>query len=165
MKTGLFYAVTLWLLLWLQVLTHHASGGTWLSLPWTFIAVLFLGLVRGPFIGQLFGAILGLLLDASTMSLFGLNALLYAVAGFTSGMMRRQLDGTKPWTQMIFSGLASFIYASLFVALDQLFSHSPRPIGWVLGVQPTLQACLAPVVFQVMRQWVALWDAFPMEEV
>src|SRR5688500_2390755 len=121
MKNAIFYIVTLWGLLWVQTATHHVAGGTLLGVPWTLSAVLFLGLTCGPWVGQLLGACLGLLLDASALSLFGLHALLFAVTGYAAGMLRRQVDGTKPWTQMILSGITAFIYGIVFTGLEHLF--------------------------------------------
>lgn len=164
MKNLLFYIITLWLLLWTQILTHQLSGGSFFGIPWVLTAVLFFGLARGPLVGQAFGGTIGLLLDASALGLFGLHALLFALIGYSAGMLRRQVDGVKPWTQMILVGVTSTIFVCSFIGLDHLFSRSPRPVQWTLVLQPLVQALVAPAVFFLLRRWVEFWDVFRLEE-
>ena len=53
------------------------------------------------------------------LGLMGLHTLLYGMAGYTGGMVRRQLDETKAWTQAIFSLGVSLVY------LGALQRHGP----------------------------------------
>src|SRR6266481_4483731 len=98
MKRTFYYGVTVWLFLWLQVVSNHFLGGTLVSVQWILMAVLHFGLVRGPWVGESIGFVWGLLVDASSLGLLGIHATLYALAGYAAGMFRRQLDSSKIWT-------------------------------------------------------------------
>jgi rod shape-determining protein MreD len=110
MKKFLYYSVTLMGVLWLQILCNHFLGGSWFSINGVLVAVLFFGLSRGPLVGQLMGFAWGLLMDASSLGMMGLHTLIYAVAGYSAGLLRRQLDEAKAWTQAIFSFAGTLIY-------------------------------------------------------
>jgi len=164
MKRAFFYTSTIWLLLWAQIATNQLSAGTVLGIPWVLSTVLFFGLSRGPLVGQLMGLSLGLLLDASVLGLFGLNAFLLALTGYASGMLRRQVDGVKPWTQFILTGVTAVLFVCAFAGLDHMFSRSPRPLGWGHLLHPILQALLAPLIFLLMKRWVEFWGVYRWEQ-
>src|SRR5438128_2269023 len=81
MKRILYFVLTLWIFLWAQVVSNHYLGGTLFSVQWILLAVLHFGLIRGPWVGETMGFIWGLLVDASSLGLLGLHAMLYALAG------------------------------------------------------------------------------------
>jgi len=74
--------------------------------------------MRGPLAGETIGFMWGLLVDASGLGLVGLHALLYAAAGYMAGMLRRQLDEDKIWTQAIFTVIVSVLYVVFYLILD-----------------------------------------------
>jgi rod shape-determining protein MreD len=163
MKKLLFGIVTLWAVLFLQSINNHLLGGSWFSMNCVLIVVLFFGLSRGPLAGETFGLFSGLLVDASSLGLMGMHTLLYTLAGYASGMLSRQLDETKVWTQTIFSFAVSFIYIVFYFGLTYLFSAAERPATWTAFTQPLLNALLAPLLFWLMRRWADAWGLFPVE--
>ena len=163
MKRLLFYILTIWIVLWLQVLHNHYFGGSRFSVNLVLIIVLYFGLMRGPIVGQSLGFIWGLLTDASSLGLMGMHTLLYALAGYVAGMLRRQLDETKTFTQSFFTFAASLAYVVLYVGLDHVFTSAERPVGWQMAIQPVVNALLAPAFFWFMRWWSGLWQLFPLE--
>jgi rod shape-determining protein MreD len=159
----LYYFMPLWIFLWAQVASNHFLGGTPFSIQWILLAVLHFGLARGPWVGESFGFIWGLLIDASSLGLLGLHACLYALAGYAAGMFRRQLDSSKMWTQAIFSWMASVVYFALYLVVTRFLSTSEEPFQWALLTVPILNALLAPMVFRVLEVWAQIWDMTPVE--
>ncbi|MFA5974990.1 MAG: rod shape-determining protein MreD [Elusimicrobiota bacterium] len=163
MKRFLFYVLTIWLVLWAQVLHNHYLGGSRFSVDLILIVVLYFGLLRGPVTGQVMGFVWGLLIDASSLGVMGLHGLLYALAGYGAGMLRRQLDESKAFTQVILTFAVSVCYTGLYLVLDHLFATTTRSMGWQLAVQPLVNAFLAPIFFWSVHAWVELWQLFPAE--
>ena len=87
MKKLLYYLTTLWLLLWFQVISNHFIGGTLFSVQWLLIAILHFGLRRGPWTGEWVGFIWGIFVDAASMGMLVIHAMLYALAGYAAGML------------------------------------------------------------------------------
>jgi rod shape-determining protein MreD len=163
MKRALYYVLTLWIFLWLQVVSNHFLGGTSFSVQWILLAVLHFGLARGPWVGECLGFIWGLLVDASSLGLLGLHAVLYALAGYAAGMFRRQLDISKLWTQMIFSWMATVVYFALYLVMTRFLSAGEEPFQWGILTVPVINAVFAPVVFSALDYWAHLWEMVPVE--
>lgn len=163
MKPFLFYFLTLWGILWIQMANHHYLGGLGVSVDVIFIVVLYFGLTRGPLSAQLLGFVWGLLIDAAALGTLGEYAFLLAGTGYLSGMLRRQLDESKIWTQSIFSGTISILYLMLSLGLERLFSGSHRPFSGLLWLQPLVHAVVAPFIFALMQWWCSIWALFPEE--
>jgi rod shape-determining protein MreD len=163
MKQFIFYTCTLWLILWSQIFNNHFLGGSWFSPNLVLIAVLYFGLARGPLVGELVGLLWGLLIDASSLGLMGIHMLLYTLAGYIGGILRRQLDETKVWTQTVLCFSVSIFYFTLYTVLDRLLSGMGRPLDWKTTTQPLMNALLAPVLFWLLGQWDRIWDILPKE--
>ena len=136
MKVSLYYAATLWIVLWLQVVSNHYLGGTPFAIQWILISVLHFGLARGPWTGEWAGFIWGLLVDASSLGLLGIHAILYALAGYAAGMFRRQLDSSKMSTQMVFSWMITVVYFVLYFVVERFFSVNEGPFQWAFVTVP-----------------------------
>jgi rod shape-determining protein MreD len=161
MKKFIFYFLTVWLVLWAQIGSNHFVGDWGWAADGVLVAVLSVGLSRGPLVGEVLGFIWGLLVDASSLGALGTHAILYAGAGYLAGMLSRQLDESKLWTQAIFSFGVSCVFLALLQVFDRVFSSTSRPANWTILVQPLSNAVVAPVVFYLMRQWTRLWNLFP----
>jgi rod shape-determining protein MreD len=164
MKKTLYYISTLLVVLWIQMASDYFVGASGLSSNVVLIVVLYFGLATGPLVGESLGFIWGLLVDASSLGLIGLHALLYAAVGYLAGMLRRQLDQDKVWTQSIFTLIVSTLYLVLYLLMDRMFAMGTRPLSWAIGVQPLSNGIIAPVVFWLMQRWARLWDYLPQEE-
>jgi rod shape-determining protein MreD len=164
MKKTLYYFITLLAILWIQMASDYFVGASGFSSNVVLIVVLYFGLARGPLVGESLGFLWGLLVDASSLGLIGLHALLYAGAGYLAGMLRRQLDQDKIWTQSIFSMIVSALYLVLYLLLDRMFSMGIRPLSWSISFQPLSNGFIAPFVFWLMQRWAQLWDYLPQEE-
>ncbi len=158
MRKVLYFALTVWILLWAQVVSNHFLGGTLFSIQWIFLAVLHFGLARGPWTGESMGFVWGLLLDASTLGFLGLHSMLFSLAGYAAGMFRRQLDASKLWTQTILSWMASLAYFTAYFLVTRLLSSSEESLRWAFLTVPLLNALAAPLVFYVLDFWAQVWD-------
>ncbi len=165
MRGTLYYFFTIWAFLWLQVVSNHFLGGTLVSVQWILLAVLHFGLARGPWAGESVGFIWGLLIDASSLGLLGLHAVLYALAGYAAGMFRRQLDVSKIWTQTIFSWMVSVVYFALYLVMTRFLSATEEPFQWGILTVPLINAVFAPLVFRMLDYWARVWDMVPEERV
>jgi rod shape-determining protein MreD len=164
MKSILFYGVTLFGLFWFQVAINNFIGTSGFSINIVLIAVLYFGLARGPMPGQLLGFFWGLLLDASSLGLIGLHSLLFAATGYFGGMLRRQLDENKIWTQTIFTFGISFLYVVCYLVLERIFAVATRPPSWSMAAQPFINAAAAPLLFWLIQRWAQFWDMTPRKE-
>jgi rod shape-determining protein MreD len=86
---------------------------------------------RGPVAGMLAGYVWGLFSDTLRADLFGADALLYALAGYAAGMLRRQLDLSAPEPLAVTVFLMTWAYALLLGLLGHVFLKSFVWIGWV----------------------------------
>src|SRR3989344_1279923 len=147
MKRSIFYSLTVVFVFLLQAGGNYFAGMSGFSANVVLVVVLYFGLSRGPMAGLLLGFLWGLMVDASSLGLLGLHALLYSAAGYFSGMLRRQLDEDKGWTQVIFSLMVSALYLAAYFVFEHLFSPSPRPLRWPMAAQPLINGAMAPPAF------------------
>lgn len=109
---------------------------------------------RGPISAMLLGFVWGLYADTIRADLFGANALLYMLAGYCAGMVRRQMDlrAIGPLAATVF--ILSWTYALLFGVLGQIFLKSFLWIGWPSFLAaPFLNAMVAIVGAVVWEVW------------
>jgi rod shape-determining protein MreD len=163
MKKFLYFFFTVWMMLWLQVISNHFLGGTLFSVQWILIAVLHYGLRNGPWTGETLGFIWGIFIDAASLGLLGIHAILYTLAGYSAGMFRRQLDASKIWTQAIFTWMVSMVYFALYMLVDRFFSMTEGTFQWAFLTVPIINAVAAPFIFRVLDQWAEVWDMEPIE--
>ena len=163
MKSALYYLATLWIFLWIQVISNHFLGGTLFSVQWILLAVIYFGLAQGPWTGELLGFIWGLLVDASSLGLLGLHAILYSLAGYAAGMFRRQLDISKLWTQTILTWMVSTIYFALYLVIARLLASGEGTFQWSLLTVPVMNAAFSPIVFWALDFWSHAWSVMPQE--
>src|SRR5437762_8030080 len=101
-------------------------GGVTPDLP--LIVVVLLALRRGPEFGCAAGFVAGLLQDAATGGLLGVQALTKAVVGFAIGAAGSRLRVSQPLVQVPGLVLLSLLEGLARFGLLQLF-HFPAPFG------------------------------------
>lgn len=107
---------------------------------------------RGPVTAMLFGFVWGLYADALRADLFGADALLYTLAGYAAGTVRKQIDlrATGPLAATVL--ILSCGYALMIGFLGAVFDRSFFWVGWVPALfTPFLNALVASVA-------ALLWD-------
>ena len=99
---------------------------------------------RGPVAAMLIGYVWGLYSDTLRADMFGASALLYAMAGYVSGMLRRQIDLSAPEPLAATVFILSLAYALGFGVLGHIFRGSFAWIGWTsVLATPFLNALVA----------------------
>jgi rod shape-determining protein MreD len=85
---------------------------------------------RGPVAAMLIGWVWGLYCDTLRADLFGANALLFMLAGYAAGAVRRQLDlrAGGPLAATVF--LSTWAYALAMGVLGSVFAKSFFWVGW-----------------------------------
>ncbi|MEK7383734.1 MAG: rod shape-determining protein MreD [Elusimicrobiota bacterium] len=86
---------------------------------------------RGPVPAMLFGFTWGLYADALRADLFGANALLYTLAGYAAGAVRKQLDLREAGPLAVTVFVLSWGYVLMIGFLGAIFDRSFFWVGWV----------------------------------
>lgn len=120
---------------------------------WGLIFVAALAIDKGPFLGETLGFFLGFCVDVLSVRLFGGNALALTWIGYGIGRLQRQIDVSRPFSQMALLSLVSLVYAILtgFIhgIVDRSFSLT---LVWTLLMQGVYNTLLAPVVFYLVAR-------------
>lgn len=107
---------------------------------------------RGPIAAMLVGWVWGLYSDVLRADLFGADALLFALAGYAAGLVRRQIDlqATGPLAVAVF--ILSWAYLLGRGLLGTLFGGAFLWTGWIPALAaPPMNALVAIVAAE-------LWD-------
>ena len=113
------------------------------------IMLVFIALLRGPFVGELMGFFWGLAWDAMSVHMFGARSLSLLCIGFSVGFLSRKWDEKKISSQILLTGLASLLYYLLLYGVHQVFA----PIGerywvnYIVYYQIIYNMLLAPLIF------------------
>ncbi|MFI5363766.1 MAG: rod shape-determining protein MreD [Elusimicrobiota bacterium] len=101
---------------------------------------------RGPVTAMLVGYVWGLFSDSLRADLFGADALLYALAGYAAGMVRRQIDlgAPEPLAATVF--LMTWAYAILLGVLGHVFLRTFVWVGWVSFLTAPFMNALVAIV-------------------
>jgi rod shape-determining protein MreD len=101
---------------------------------------------RGPVPAMLVGFAWGLFSDTLRADLFGADAMLYALAGYGAGMVRRQIDlgAPEPLAATVF--LLTWAYALLLGVLGHVFMKSFLWVGWIPFLTTPFMNALAAVM-------------------
>lgn len=86
---------------------------------------------RGPVTAMLVGWVWGLFSDTLRADLFGADALLFGLAGYAAGMVRRQIDLSAPEPLAATVFLLTWAYALLLGLLGHVFMKSFVWVGWI----------------------------------
>jgi rod shape-determining protein MreD len=108
---------------------------------------------RGPVAAMLVGYAWGLYSDLLRADLFGADALLYALAGYSAGLVRRQIDlaATGPLAAAVL--VLSWLYLLARGALGAVFAQSFLWTGWIPALAaPPMNALVAALAAEA-------WDA------
>lgn len=109
---------------------------------------------RGPVAAMLFGFAWGLYADALRADLFGANALLYTLAGYVAGSVRKQIDlrAAGPLAATVL--ILSWGYVLTLGLLGAVFDRSFFWVGWVPALfTPFMNALAASVASLCWDIW------------
>lgn len=137
----------------LELVLSHYLGPWGLAPNLLLVGALYFGLTRGPWTGAWMGFLWGLVLDASSIALFGAQALLLLWVGYLAGFFAGQVDETKPVAQAALTFGVSCFYLVAFWLLDALISPVKRHWPMAFFAQPFLNALMAMIMFRVLNAW------------
>lgn len=150
MRSSLLFVGVMLLQWWWN--THLAYWG---AAPQFLLALtILIAARRGPVTAMLIGFAWGIFSDTLRADLFGANALLYAAAGYWSGMARKQIDlrAMGPLAAVVF--ILSWGYALMIGVVGLVFQKSFLWIGWVPALfTPFLNALTASVAAVIWEAW------------
>jgi rod shape-determining protein MreD len=123
---GLFVAAMLLQWWWSSHLSYWGAAPQFL-----FALTVLIAARRGPIAAMLIGWMWGLYSDVLRADLFGADALLYALAGYSAGLVRRQIDlqATGPLAAAVL--ILSWVYLLLRGLLGAMFAKSFLWTGWI----------------------------------
>jgi rod shape-determining protein MreD len=131
-----------------------------LSPDFLLVCLVFIGLMRGPFEGQLLGFAWGLSWDALSTEMFGCHAFLFTCLGYFAGMLSRQWDESKVSAQMFLVLFASLFFLLGIKMLYAIFGAGEfiYNFNYITGVQLLFNVLLAPIVFWLGKRVINLLD-------
>ncbi len=116
------------------------------------------GFVFGPVLGEILGFSWGLISDATGIRLFGLNALLLALAGYLAGKLRRRVASERMTAQVIISLVATLYYMIGVSTLYSIFDESPGRFSVThFIIEAIYNGVFAVAFFMFTERWTALW--------
>lgn len=125
-----------------------APGGYGIDL--VLVAVVFLGLTRGPVIGLLSGTIAGLVQDAMGSGIVGLGSLAKTIVGYATGVVGAQFIVARPMPRFVVFFGATLAEAAIVAALLLLLDVRPAGPGGAVVLQRAVgQALVGVVAFQL----------------
>lgn len=156
MTRVLYYLLTGSCLLWVQLAFQYRFGHQGIQIDFIMLGVFYLALRMGSLPAEIFGFILGLFVDASWMGVLGLRALLYASEGFFVGLVQRDVDTSKLWTQIMGSFVIGIVMYSFQTLLLRLMTDTT--ITWyAFTLKVVLTTLVAPVFFWAFHFWTKSW--------
>lgn len=106
----------------------------------------------GSVSGQCYGFTWGLFLDAMSAHVFGANALLFTATAYLVGALRRQVDVSSFFPQMVLIATLTPIYFLCLGWAGSVFEHKFLWVGWNLFLAAPFYDCLiAPFAFAAVH--------------
>jgi rod shape-determining protein MreD len=123
----------------------NAHLGYWGAAPQFLLAfTVLVAARRGPVTAMLVGFAWGLFSDTLRADMFGADALLYMLAGYSAGMFRRQIDLSEPEPLAATVFLLTWAYALMIGFLGHVFLKSFVWVGWISFIAtPFMNALVA----------------------
>ncbi len=157
MRRFSFVVTTLVIGLALQVFLSRYFSLFGVSPQVLLLFVVAFGFSFGPILGETMGFLWGITSDAVGASLFGLNGLLFTLAGYIGGTLRRRVASERPTAQVVIALISTVCYGLGVAAISALFEEGLRLSFWLLLCQAALNALIAAVIFSLTELWIDLW--------
>jgi len=153
-KTIFFYLFTLFLSLFLQIISRNILSG--FTPNFLLLTVVSVSLFRGALVGEFFGFGLGLLSDSLSLNPFGSQAFLYTLVGYLAGRQNGKIDVESSVAQIVLVFLATLFYLFGFFLLLTFFSPGEKKL--ILFPQIFLNIFFTVPVFWLLKKWFNLWS-------
>jgi len=154
----LYGLVTLLLGFLIHVVFDRLFAGFGFRFHFLLLIVVAHGFRMGALMGETMGFLWGLLVDAVGIYYFGLETLLYSVAGYVAGKLRRRVASERQPAQM-FVGFAVSVYYFLgLYAVRSFFGEAvdgPSWFGTIFSIM--INVVLTPAIFWLVGFWIDRW--------
>ncbi len=152
-RMAVFYFVSFWTAIVVQFSWSRYAGIHGIAPNVILVALMFIGLSRGPMAGQIMGFLWGLAWDSMNVELFGSHTLVLTCMGFLSGRFSRMWDESKVVPQIALAGITSVLYQLSLLLVYKLFAPSQdlATVNYVVLLQPFFNMAIAPFVFLLAR--------------
>ena len=146
---AVFYFISFWAALVVQFGWSRYADIHGVAPNVILIALMFIGLSRGPVAGEVMGFMWGLAWDSMTVELFGSHTLVLTCIGYLAGRLSRMWDESKIVTQLALAGIVSIIYQATLMLVYQIFAPSQHlaSVNYIVLTQPFFNMAIAPLVF------------------
>lgn len=112
-----------------------------------------MGLMRGPFAGEVMGFAWGLSWDALSIGLFGSHAFMFTLIGYLTGLLSHKWNEGKIFTQMLLTGIASALFLFGMCGLHGIFATDQSfCLTFSIMAQPLYNMLIAPPLFWVIAR-------------
>ncbi|MGD0781584.1 MAG: hypothetical protein ABSA30_01850 [Candidatus Aminicenantales bacterium] len=136
----------------------HALIGPWLAASVSGlnvfpIAVILFAMVKGDLAGALMGTAAGIVADAFSLGVFGVNGVVLTAVGFLAGWISRRINVVSPARSFLFIGLLSAFDLAFRVGLASAVLAEPAP--WDQGrllFQPPVMGLAGAAAFALFRR-------------
>jgi len=116
------------------------------------------GFLLGPLTGETLGFVLGLLADALGVSLFGLQTLLFVLAGYAAGKLSHHVDSERQTPQVVIACLATLFYVFGLSFIQSIFEEGGGRVSFgYLLLELSLNALMVTPIFWAADRWISLW--------
>ncbi len=136
----------------------HALVGPWLSASvfgfYVFpIAVILYAMIKGDLAGALMGTAAGIVADAFSLGVFGVNGVVLTAVGFLAGWISRRINVVSPARSFLFIGILSAFELAVRVSLIAAILGEPVP--WDQGrllLHPPVMGLAGAAAFALFRR-------------
>lgn len=112
------------------------------------IALVLLGMFKGPREGLIYGVIIGLIQDVSFGPFLGQSAFVYGMIGYLSGYLRSLVMRESVLLAVVMTGISTEVYVWLSFAVSRLFGQLGANLHTV--VVTSTRMTLSTVVFTIL---------------
>lgn len=147
-----------------MVLSHYLS--LYDAAPQVFLILTIThGFIFGPIMGEVLGFSWGLMSDATGVRLFGMNALLLALAGYLAGHLRRRVASERPTAQLVISIVSTLYYAIGVSWIYSFFNEGGGKFSYAhFFLEGVYNAVFVTAFFVLTERWVQIWR-IPQEHI
>ena len=117
------------------------------------ITIVFMGLMRGPIMGEVIGFSMGLFWDSLSVGLFGSHAFIFTTVGYLCGKLNKKWDEENISTQAFLVFASSVFYWGCLYVLYYTFGTGiyQFEINKIVIIQPFYNVLVTPLIFFIGR--------------
>lgn len=119
------------------------------------VCVIVMSLIRGRYYGAFFGLVLGLTHDILFGSVIGVNALLYFLIGYLSGILKESLNAENKIVPILCVVLGTIFYNLFYYILLFFLSKAPEfrgVIGNIISIEIIYNSIVSILIYKLFSK-------------